>query len=289
MDFVDYKCLESLIIEGESLTATEGVKEFFGKLFNKKPKPNPYNNTYKPEEYHHYTDLSDKIKEMYPKEWEKERNLRKSYMKELIKLAAKVDKEFGKYYVGTYTETKILKALYNGKYDPESDEYLNSWYVNYYSDIAFLDDPLPDKFPKTGNDVYYSPTSFSAPICSLDLMDLVDCNRDNHLGIDDKTLYDAYGLIATDMETFIARNLKDYACCGCVSYTGDNDGGSIEIDIIPSDQMLDLAFKVTTDPEEKKGILAFKEYRKYVKNKNSETAKKEYITPKDLSAKFDKR
>ena len=246
--------------------ANEGIfSNFFTKFKGRKEKADETHGSGKPMTFnemantsepksHNYEGLSTAIQEMYPSECEKEFKLRKAYLKEIMRVIPKVNKEFGKYGVITKDIFERNRQILNGVRN-EFD------YYNY----LYLDTAIPSEFPESKDMDWYYPEGFIAPVCTYSLFDIQDIKPD----ISDDEFLALWNEVMTRLESFLAKSLSDSQCYGGLCWDGDNDGGNYNVIIVPSDQMIDLAMRVTSDPVEKKGLNLLKEYKKYMKKEAS--------------------
>lgn len=217
MDFVDYKCLESLIIEGESMTATEGVKEFFGKFFNKKNQPNNSNSNVSRMLNANYTSFSNELRDAYPNEWTKELNLRKKYLRSVISTLNKFKKKYSN------LDIQFAPYVINIQTALSSND-------NQSKSFNFLNTPLPSNWLRVDvDDGYGWPYDFQFPIAK--------CNA-----------YDDNIPIMEIMNAF-----EDSPVVGTVELDA-NESGLVVINILPTDEMCKLAYEFAKDEQTKNDI-----------------------------------
>lgn len=242
--------------------ANEGIfSNFFTKFKSRKEKADETHGSGKPMTFgemantfeskpHNYEALSTAIQEKYPDECEKEFKLRKAYLKEIMRVIPKLNKEFEKYGVKTKDIFERNRQILNGVRNEDDDYY-----------YLYLDTAIPSEFPESKDMDWYYPYGFVAPLCSYDMFDIQDIKPD--LSRDE--YWDLWTEVMNKMESFMAKNLSNSQFYGGINWDGDNDSGNYNIIIVPSDQMIDLAMRVTSDPIEKKGINLLKEYKTYMK------------------------
>lgn len=219
MDFVDYKCLESLIIEGERMTATEGVKEFFGKFFNNKPKPNNSNSTVNRILNANYTSFSNELRDAYPNEWTKELNLRKKYLRSVISTLNKFKKKYSNLDIQFAPYIINIQTALSSKNDQSKS-------------FNFLNTPLPSNWLNVDvDDGYGWPHDFKFPIAKYNTSD------------DNNTVP-----IAEIMKAF-----KDSPVVGTVEIDND-EPDLVVVNILPTDEMCKLAYEFAKDEQTKKDI-----------------------------------
>lgn len=273
--------------------ANEGIfSNFFTKVMGRKEKadtmhhgsgkPMTFNdmaNTSDPRP-HNYRELSNKLKEMYPTECEKEFKLRKDYLKEIMRVIPKLNKEFAKYCVETKDYFEIDRKMLNGIINEDDDYY-----------PLYMDAVLPNSFPETADMSWYSPNDFIVPICGLNIYDLdnIAPKLNSQVTLDtssyrDNDLRIIFWDIMKRVESFIDKNLSNSQCYGGIYFSGDYEGGVYHIIIVPSDQMIDLAMRVTSEPEEKEGLKLLKDYKKNMKTEASKRIGWGSEVPKELKA-----
>lgn len=256
MEFIDYKCLESLLNEGKNLIAEEGFISSFRTALDIK-RSNALNNSTRSNIIKKYEDpvisipkesneskktctngyyVSDKLKELYSDDCEKEFKYRTKMLNDLINVLTEANRKFGK--IPGFKFKDYITNLKEFIKDPKIESY------DYEYDI--LSSVLPHYGPKT--DVYdWATYGFAIYLYATDIRDWAE-SQDRVINCRNPEECREYHNTIKEIDKFLYSKMKKYsdiiepdATGNFVTDYGDWDNGIGVFQIKPTEKILNLA------------------------------------------------